>query len=233
MNKRQRINSFIQPIIFSLGSLLLYQNPAFSSNLYKWVDEEGQVRYGDHLPVQDANKRHQQLSPDGRIVETKDAAIPPEQLKRERAERQRLAEEAKLRAEMEARQQAIRDHHDNVLLMTFSNEEEIQEAKLERLDIIDSVIRLLKKNIKNEESKLERLEQRAFEQYIEKDQVVPGGLAQNIEYFTEKILGIQQQLVLKMDERDRVKKQYAEDLIRYRELTQQTPTENPVNNLPH
>jgi hypothetical protein len=62
---------------------------------------------------------------------------------------------------------------------------------------------------------------------------VPGGLAQNIEYFNEKILGIQQQLELKTEEREKVKKQYAEDLLRYRELTQtQSTTEQTEKVIP-
>lgn len=198
--------------------ILLY-HPGVHSELYKWVDEDGVIRYSDHLPVDQSSKRHYTLSPDGRIVDIKEAAIPPEELARQRAEKKRLEREARLNAERAAQQQAIKDHHDNVLLMTFSNEDEIIEAQNERLEVIDSVIHLLRKNIKNEQQKLETLESRAERNYISKDKSVPGGLAQNIEYFSEKILGIQQQLGLKLDERDRVKEQYATDLIRYRTLT--------------
>jgi hypothetical protein len=198
--------------------LLFYQSAVFAE-LFKWVDEDGVIRYSDHLPVEEATRRHQKLSPDGRVVDTKEAAIPPEQLAQERAERKRLKEEARLNAENKARQDAIKAHHDNVLLMTFSNEDEIVEAKNERVEVIDSVIQLLRKNIEKEQAKLERLEKRAETNYINKDIEVPGGLAQNIEYFAEKILGIQQQLGVKLDERERLKEQYAEDLIRYRILT--------------
>lgn len=208
---------------FLSGSLclaLLYQTPVLATGLYKWIDEEGQVRYSDHIPMTEANKRHQKLSPEGYILETKEAAIPPEQLARERAARELAAEQARIQAEILARQKALADQHDNVLLMTFSNEDEILEAQKERIEVIDSVIKLLQKNIKNEEVKLERLEKRAFDQYTSREREVPGGLAQNIEYFSEKIIGIQQQLGLKMDEREKVKQQYIADLIRYRELIQ-------------
>lgn len=208
---------------YSLAKLGLYMALIFQStaqaDLYKWVDEDGVIRYSDHLPVDQATKRHQKLSPDGRVVDTKEAPIPPEQLARQRAEKKRLEEEARLNAEKAALQKALKDHHDNVLLMTFSNEDEIKEAQDERLDVIDSVINLLRKNIKNEQQKLEKLEQRAHEKYLSEGLEVPGGLAQNIEYFGEKILGIQQQLGLKLDEREKIKEQYANDLIRYRTLT--------------
>jgi hypothetical protein len=227
MTNKQPLNHRILLTLFGCGAVLLLQStPAHSARLYKWIDEDGTIRYSDQLTVDQAKQKHQTLTPDGRVLETKDAAIPPDQLAKERAERKRLAEEAKINAEKAARQKAIKDHHDNVLLMTFSNEEEILEAKEERLAVIDSVIKLLRKNITNEQVKLDRLEQRAYEQYIEKDVGVPGGLAQNIEYFSDKILGIQQQLALKLEERDRVRVQYADDLLRYRELTQNQNAES-------
>ena len=218
MSSRLPIYTYCWLIKIGVYIVFFYPSTAYAE-LFKWVDEEGVIRYSDHLPVDQATKRHQKLTTDGRVVDTKEAAIPPEQLARERAEKKRLEEEARLNAEKAALQQAIKDHHDNVLLMTFSNEDEIIEAQNERLDVIDSVISLLRKNIKNEQKKLEKLEQRAERNYTANGLEVPGGLAQSIEYFGEKILGIQQQLGLKLDERDRVKQQYANDLLRYRALT--------------
>ncbi len=113
----------------------------------------------------------------------------------------------------------MQEHHDNVLLMTFTNEKEILVAQDERLSVIDSVIQLLKKNINTEQEKLLKEEARAKALYLDKNLPVPGGQAQKIEYFTEKVLTKQQHLSLKIDERDKIKQQYIQDLIRYRELT--------------
>lgn len=206
--------------IFSLCVLLLYQSTAFSARLYKWIDEDGQIRYSDSLPAAQSTKRHQTLTPDGRVLQTMEAAIPAEQLASERAEKKQLEKEARLKTEQIEHQKSIVDHHDNVLLMTFSNESEILEAQNERAAVIDSVINLLRKNIKHEQIKLDRLEQRADEAYIKEGLTVPGGLAQNIEYFAEKILGIKRQIGVKLIEREKVKQQYALDLLRFRELTQ-------------
>jgi len=171
MTRQQQTFKSFWLITLSFCSLLLFNSSTHAAKLYKWIDENGQIRYSDRLSIEQAQQKHQTLSNDGRILGTTEAAIPPEQLKREREERKRLAEEARFRAENIARQQALKDHHDNVLMMTFSNEEEIDEAREERVAVIDSVIRLLQKNIQNEQSKLERLENRAFKHYIEKDQV--------------------------------------------------------------
>lgn len=206
---------------FSLCLTLIIQSPAHAGSLYKWIDENGLIRYSDHLPVDQATKRHQTLAPDGRVLETMEAPKPPEQSRQERAERLRQEYEARIRADKEAQIRAEREHHDTVLMMTFSKEVEIVDAQKERVSIIDSVILLLKKNIEHEKKNLALLEQGAKILYLEQNQEVPGGLAQKIEYFTEKLLSKQNQLELKIAERNKVINQYALDLVRYRELSEQ------------
>ena len=83
------------------------------------------------------------------------------------------------------------------------------------------MIGLLRRNIENEIRTIERLEARARAEFTDKGEEVPGGLAQNIEYFNEKLLNKQKQLELKIEEKQRVKRQYAEDLIRFEELSRQ------------
>jgi hypothetical protein len=207
-----RLTHYLLPCLISA---LLFQSSADAAKLYKWVDEEGNIRYSDRLPVDQARQRHQTLTPDGRVIETKERSLS----EAERAEIARQKELEKIEAEKQAQIQAEKDHHDRVLMMTFTSEDEILEAQKERIEVIDSVIKLLKKNLKTEQDKLQKLEQRAQTQYISRDKAVPGGLAQNIEYFNEKILNKQKQLELKIEEKSRVKQQYANDLIRYRELS--------------
>ncbi len=193
--------------------------PAYSAQLYRWIDEDGLIRYSDNISSVQSKKAFQIVTPDGRVISTQQAAKSPEQAREERATKNRQAEEMKIKAEVDARLASMQAHHDNVLLMTFTNEGEILVAQEERLSIIDSVIKLLKKNIQTEQGKLLVEEKRAKSLYLDKNLTIPGGQAQKIEYFTEKILAKQQQLGLKIDERGKVKQQYIKDLIRYRELT--------------
>ena len=203
----------------SLGlCILLLASSAYCAPLYKWVDEDGSIRYSDNLPSSQTQKRFQTLSPEGRLLSTKEAPKSPAELQRERDEKKRIEDEARIKAEVEARLVAAQEHHDNVLLMTFTDEKEIIEAQNERLAVIDSVIQLLGKNITTEQEKLQREERIAKQTYTDKNIEIPGGQAQKIEYFTEKLLSKQQSLDLKLQERDRVKQQYTTDLIRYREL---------------
>ncbi len=194
--------------------------PVQASGLYKWVDENGEIRYSDRLPPQQSKKRFQTLTPSGRVLNTKEASKSPEQIRQERAEQRRLQREADRKAREEARKQAEQKHHDDVLMLTYSTEDELIEAEQERLAVIDSVINLLKKNIAEEEEKKTKLEGTAKTRYLDNGVSVPGGLAQQIEYSEEKIGSVQRQLLLKLEARDRIKRQYAEDLLRYRQLSQ-------------
>lgn len=215
MTSRTPLKQSIHALLVCLSSALLTLHSAHAAKLYKWIDEEGNVRYSDRLTVEQSQQKHQTLTPDGRVIGTQDRALT----QAERDEIKRKEEADKREAERQAQIKAEKDHHDRVLMMTFTSEAEILEAQSERLEVIDSVIKLLKKNIQKEKDKLTELEKRAQTQYIDKDKVVPGGLAQNIEYFSEKILNKQKQLELKIEEKARIKQQYADDMLRYRELS--------------
>lgn len=214
-------------ITFFIMPTLLWM-PVQASGFYKWVDENGEVRYSDRLPPQQSKKRFQTLAPDGRVLSTKEAAKSPEQIRMERAEKLRQQREAERKAREEARIRAEQKHHDDVLMLTYSNEEELIEAEQKRLAVIDSVINLLQKNIQEEQDKRAQLEQTAKTRYLDKGVKVPGGLAQKIEYTEQKIASALHQLDLKLQARERLQKQYADDLLRYRQLTQIQQKEGTV-----
>lgn len=218
--------AFVSQLTLTILVGVVVTAPAYSAPpspqpppLYKWVEESGEVRYSDHLPSSQAKEGFQKVTPSGRVIVTKEKAKPPEVLREERATKRRQEEAARIQAEVDRRVAAMNEHHDNVLMMTFTNEEEITVAQDERLAVIDSVIRLLRKNIKTEQEKLKKEEDRAKRLYLDKNVEVPGGQAQKIEYFTEKVLTKQLHLNQKLEERKKVKEQYIKDLIRYRELT--------------
>jgi hypothetical protein len=122
------------PIILSFLFAQTLVITASAKPLYKWIDDEGETRYSDTLPNDRAGKGFKTLSSAGRVLKVHKAARPPEQLKQERLEKKRREREARIRAETQARITAIQKQHDNVLLMTFTNEDEILIAKQERND---------------------------------------------------------------------------------------------------
>jgi hypothetical protein len=152
------------------------------------------------------------------VVGTTEAAKSEEELAAE-AEAKRKAEE---QAAEDARLKQIQYEKDQVLLLTFSSEKEMELARDDRLEVLDSVIRLITKSITSTQETLAELETSADQNYTSKGKDIPGGLAQKIEHFSRKIESRTDQLLLKVEEKDRINQQFELDLARFRELKSQS-----------
>ena len=194
--------------------LLGIANAASAAKLYKWVDEKGETRYSDRLPPSQVTKEHQTLSTQGFVISTKKAAKTEEEIKALRdAEKSLQAKQEIERLEKEAQSKL-----DRVLLLTFSSEDELSRVRDNRIEVLDSVIRLIYKSIASTQDRLLRLEGDADRQYTSKGQEVPGGLAQNIEESARKINNREKQLQLKLEEKYKIQGQFEIDIARFRLL---------------
>ena len=211
---------FSQAVLWCCLILVLMPG-AQAAGLNKWVDEDGQVHYGDRVPASQAKKGHQQLNKQGVVIGEQEAEITEEEkAAREQAkidEEKRKAEEEKRLAE-EARLAAIQKEKDRVLLMTFSSERELSQVFNDRAEVINSVINLIEKSIITTEEQLTRLQDSAEKTYTSKGKEIPGGLAQRIEEAARKIEIRNRQLQLKQSEKDKVMQTYQRDLERFRAL---------------
>ena len=206
------------PLLIVAAVLCMFTASVDAAALYKWIDEDGQIRYSDRLPAAQVKKKHQQLNSQGVVVGTTEAAKSEEELAAE-AEAKRKAEE---QAAEEARLKQIQYEKDQVLLLTFSSEKEMELARDDRLEVLDSVIRLITKSITSTQETLVELETSADQNYTSKGKDIPGGLAQKIEHFSRKIESRTDQLLLKVEEKDRINQQFELDLARFRELKSQS-----------
>ena len=214
------VTKYIQPslkkfaVLFVAVALCSGTGTASAAALYKWIDEDGQVRYSDRLPAQQVKRKHQQLNSQGVVVTTTEAAKSEEELAAE-AEARRKTE---AQAAEDARLKEIQYKKDQVLLLTFSSEKELALARDDRLEVLDSVIQLITKSIESNQQTLKELETAAEQNYTSQGNEVPGGLAQKIEHFTGKIESRTDQLLSKIEEKNRINEQFELDLARYREL---------------
>jgi hypothetical protein len=195
-------------------ALCAFASQLSAGALYKWVDENGQIRYSDQLPPNQTNKQHQQLNSQGVVLSTQGAAKTPEQRAIE-AEIQRKVEEEQAE---EARLKAIQDRKDKVLLLTFNSEGEIEHARENRIQVVDSVINLIESSIDTTQQKLDQLKKSADRNYVSQGEEIPGGLAQKIEHFERKIEIRNTQLQAKVREKEKINEKYDLDLERYRLL---------------
>ena len=110
---------------------------AAHADVYKWIDENGEVQFSDHIPAEDSQLGHDVLNKQGIVVDTVDSPKTPEELRIIR-EQEELAEIKR----REAEKQAARD---KALLKSFTSIEELVNAHEERIGLIDQSILVSKK----------------------------------------------------------------------------------------
>jgi hypothetical protein len=187
---------------------------ASAAKLYKWVDDNGNIRYSDRMPPSQAKREHQTLNSQGMVVSTKKAAKTEEEIKALKDAEKALQAKQKV----EKREKDAQGKLDRVLLLTFSSEKEMGRARDDRIEVLDSVIRLIYKSIATAQDRLLRLEGDAKRIYTSKGREVPGGLAQNIEESVRKIDNREKQLQVKLEEKYKIQGQFDIDIARFRLL---------------
>ena len=214
MNHHDAHSDLTFPRVLLCLILLGICTTASAAKLYKWVDENGEVRYSDRMPASQSRLEHQTLNSQGMVVTTKKAAKTEEEI-------QALKDAEKVletKQEIEKIQKEAQGKLDRVLLLTFSSENELNRVKNGRIEVLDAVIRLIYNSIATAQDRLLRLEGDAKQQYTSKGRKVPGGLAQNIEESVRKIDNREKQLQVKLEEKYKIQKQFEIDIARFRLL---------------
>jgi len=214
MNHRLIDTNLTFPGVLVCLILLGISATASAGTLYKWVDENGEVRYSDRVPVNQVKRELKILNAQGIVINTKAAAKTAEEIKAgKEAERESQAKRDIIRQNKETQGRL-----DRVLFLTFSSEKEMSRVKNNRIEVLDSVIRLIYKSLATTEERLLRFENLAEKQYTSKGEEIPGGLAQNIEESTRKINNRERQLALKLGEKFKIDAQFEIDIARFRLL---------------
>jgi len=176
---------------------------------FKWMDDEGNVHYGDQVPPQYSKQERKVIDEQGRTVKVYEAAKTPE----ERAEQERLAA-VRAEEEKKAKERAARDRS---LLSTYSSEEDMLLARDGRLAAVDAVIQLTRSRIKTMERNLYELEQEAAE-FERSGKPPPVGLKQQASNLQEHIKENEKYIKTKEQEKQAITLKFNEDIARFREL---------------
>lgn len=196
-------------LIFTVSALLMTHVQA---GLYRWVDENGNVHYGDKVPPKYLKQEHEELNEQGAMIKKHDRAMTAE----ERAEKERQDAERK-RLENERRAQALRDR---VLTDTYTTERDLVAARDARLEAIDSQLQLSKDIIESSQQKVEKT-RKVIENLKAAGKVVPEATyakleREKLQLETQK--GVQQGHQIKREE---VIVQFDGYIKRFRELMEE------------
>lgn len=204
--------------LLGLG-LALSITSAEAARLFKWVDENGKVHYGDKVPPQYAKEERKVLNEQGVEVDTLEAAKTPEQI----AEEKRLAEQRRIEEKRKAEQLA----HDRMLLATFTTEDDMILTRDGKIAAIDSIIRVTRGRIENIEESLNGYTRQAAN--LERaGKPIPETLHEQIRGARAQIQRYMDYIASKRKEQEDIRQQFEADIRRFRELKdaqQQAPEE--------
>ena len=196
--------------LLPLVLLALVSGPAAAQKLYKWVDENGQVHYGDKVPPEYANQDREVLNKQGLAVGREEGA--------------ETAEEARTRQEREKQAKAAQEQaqRDRMLLATYQNVDEIELLRARRLDQIDAQLTIQEQSLANLKARhAEQVKRASRYQPANKDPKappMPEGMAEDIARAESDIRTQQLNLDKRRKERTALNQQFDADVARFKEL---------------
>jgi hypothetical protein len=139
-----RITLFTLPVVLFVSSFTV------QAKMYKWVDEDGQMHFGDKIPQKYLVKEHDELNEHGVKTKHREAVKTAD----EKAKERRFEQERKKAALAEKKQKQL----DRVLLDTYTTERDLIVARDSRLDALASQIQLSEAYISDANKKIESME---------------------------------------------------------------------------
>jgi hypothetical protein len=203
--------SLVAGLVLAVGA---FAQQSQQPRLYRWVDKDGIVRYGDRIPPEYANVDRDVLNDQAVRVGFEEGEITPE----EQAEIDRL--KAIADAEQLARDTAAR--RDRMLLETYISVADIEDLRDRRLELLSSQIKVTELYLANLRKRLTALEDEAsvYKPYSQKGNAppVPEELALDMQRAVASISLYEQTLERTLKDQSALSAAFEQDIIRFREL---------------
>jgi len=207
MNLRIRI----PPVFFiaTLCSFLLATHAQSAGTIKCWENAQKVRECGQTVPPEFAQGRIEVLNAQGQVIKVYERV----QTKEERKEAKR---QAKLKKEEERRQKESRKH-DVILMMTFASENDLTLAHKNKVEAVQSLIKLNQNSIEQLNEQLAAI-QKQLADYERAGETAPSNLYNNMESVRIRIEKNNKILEEKQTQVKGLQARYKADLKRYREL---------------
>ena len=215
-------DKIFQPLLTNsmLVLLLVMFSGTAQAQLYRWVDENGQVQFGDRIPPQYSKNGHEVLSEDGRVLE---------QIEREKTKEEVAVIEAELaRQEILRKQREEQARDDATLMRTFTSTEDIDRTLDQRVSSIQSQINRDQASIGSHEYDL-RSSLRKKKNYQSRDEIVPHQLVLNISELRSRLRTLDDEIMKKKQMQLEIRSELTADKERFLELTNNNNTQANSN----
>ena len=205
------------PLVLSALLLALAAGPAAGAaentgkqKLYRWVDKQGQVHYGDSVPPEYAEQDRDVLNKRGIAVGREEGTITPEEAAAKAAE------------EKAARDEQKRKLRDRVLLQTYQSVQELEILRDNRLDLVDAQLTIQEQSLSNLRAQRAKFERSAsmFAPLNPKPDAkpLPDELATDLARSASDIQTQEANLLRRREERESIRQTFEADIQRYQEL---------------
>lgn len=205
MNRRISLVIFI----FALSSYFLANHAYAAGTIKCWENKEKVRECGRNVPPEYAQGRIEVLNAQGQVIKVYERVLTKE----ERKEAKRLA---KLKKEEERRKKESR-RRDVILMMTFSTEKELMLTHHNKVEAVQSLIKLTQNNNENLDEKLAAI-QKQLADYERAGETAPQGMYEKMNTVRSKIRKNKKTIAEKQKLLKDMQAGYEADLKRYREL---------------
>ena len=181
-----------------------------SQKLYRWVDKNGQVHYGDSIPPEYAEQDRDVLNRQGVRVGHEEGLVTPEEAR------------AKAVADKAAKDLQLQKLRDRTLLQVYQSVEEIEVLRDRRLELIEAQLTIQEQSLANLRAKHAQLEKQAS-RFLPRSkapdaETLPEDLALDLKRSSSDIVTQQQNLEKKRSERETIRTNFGADIKRFKEL---------------
>jgi len=178
--------------------------------VYKWMDADGNIYYGDSIPAEFAERPKQLLNEHGITIQNLEGKKTPEQLEQERIENEvRVAQELQRRA-------------DQALLATYLSVDEIEMHRDRRVELFQAQSRVTELYLRNLETRLQKLRDDAsrYQPYSTDNNapMIGEGLAEDLRKTKDTITRHQRNLLKYESDEKQIIERFDGDIARFKIL---------------
>jgi hypothetical protein len=214
------MNAWSTKLLLSAVVLALLAGAAVAQSdkqkkLYRWVDKNGQVHYGDSVPAEYAEQDREVLNRQGVSVGREEGNITPEEAA------------LKAAADKAARDEQKRKLRDRVLLQTYQSVQELEVLRDNRLELVDAQLTIQEQSLSNlraQRVQIERMAARYAPINTGPDAPpLPNEVAADLERSASDLQTQESNLVRRREERENIRRTFEADIQRYKELRKIAP----------
>ncbi len=191
--------------------LLMSGEFVLARNMFRWVDDKGNVKYSDQVPPDQVKHKRESLNENIRVVDT----VNKEKTEAQRELEKRLLLLRKQQEDIINKQKA----HDKVLLSTFRNVDDMKMSLKGKMKALDGQRTLIDGNLQRAEKQLQ-LQQKRAAQFERDGKKVPIKFLKSISTRKQQIDVATVEIARHIEKKNRIKNQIETDIERFIFLTQ-------------